>query len=176
MIREAYRKSGFVSNDPMSAKLQGQDDIIIDAPAGLLWSLIVDSKRLLDWGPPVTGVELIDPVDEPENVGSYRRVDAELNGKTGHFIERRIEQIEGKRMRFVMEDETFGLASLLKDVGSAMEVEALEPGKSRIIFSFYHTPKGIIGHIMNHLVILKQQRPNRLAALKSLKAYAESLT
>ena len=176
MINVKSRSVGFVTDDPMSAKLQGQDEIVINTPVEILWTLIADSTRLLDWGPPVKEVEVMGTTKQPEGVGSYRRVVAEFGGTTGYLIERRIEHIEGKRMRFVIEEETFGLSRIMKDTGSSLELEALGSNKTRVIFSFYHTPKGLFGHIMNRLIVLRQQRRNRLAALESLKAYAESLT
>lgn len=163
----------FFTDDPLGAPLQGQDDVIINAPLEQVWTLIADSTRLLDWGPPVVGVEVIGAT--PEGIGSYRRVDAEFSGKKGHFVERRIEHIEGKRMRFVIEEETFGLAKIMRDTGSSLEIESVGSGKTRVIFSFYHRPKGVLGHILNRLIVLRQQRRNRLLALDSLKAYAESL-
>ena len=36
-----------------AAKLQGQDEILVAAPIERLWSLIADSTRLSEWGPPV---------------------------------------------------------------------------------------------------------------------------
>jgi hypothetical protein len=76
----------FITDNPMSAPLQGQDSIIINASTETLWPLVVDSKRLEDWGPPVTSVEIMTNPGQPEKLGSYRRVDAELNGKAGYFI------------------------------------------------------------------------------------------
>jgi Polyketide cyclase / dehydrase and lipid transport len=157
----------------MIIQVQGQDEIIVNAPVEKIWSLISDSKRLLDWGPPVRGVQVMGTSGQPEGLGSYRRVDAEFNGQRGHFIERRIEHIEGKKMAVQIEEENFDIFRFLTDVGSSLELEAVEPNKTRVIFSFFHRPKGIVGHIMNRLIILRQQRRNRLAALKSLKDYAE---
>ena len=157
----------------MIIQVQGQDEVIVDAPVETLWPLISDSKRLLDWGPPVRGIEVMGPPDQPEGLGSYRRVDAEFNGQHGHFIERRIEHVEGKKMAVHIEKENFGIFRMITDVGSSPEIESVGPYKTRVIFSFFHRPKGIVGHIMNRLVILRQQRRNRLAALASLKEYAE---
>ena len=157
----------------MVIQVQGQDQIIVNAPVETMWPLISDSKRLLDWGPPVRGVEIMSPSDQPEGLGSYRRVDAEFDGQRGHFIEKRIEHIEGKKMAVHIEKETFGISRLITDVGSSLEIEPVGPNKTRVIFSFFHRPKGIVGHLMNRLIILRQQRRNRLAALDSLKRYAE---
>lgn len=157
----------------MIIQVQGQDETIVDAPVETIWPLISDSKRLLDWGPPVRGITVMGPLGQTEGLGSYRRVDAEFDGQRGYFIEKRIEHIEGKKMAVHIEEENFGIFRMITDVGSSLELEAVGPNKTRVIFSFFHRPKGVVGHIMNRLVILRQQRWNRLAALASLKQYAE---
>ncbi len=160
----------------MVVKVQGQDEIIVDAPVEKVWALISDSKRLLDWGPPVRGIEVMEQSDRPERLGSYRRVEAEFDGQRGHFIEKRIEHIEGKKIAVLIEEESFGLFRMITDAGSSLEIGSVGQNKTRVIFTFFHKPKGIIGHLMNRLIILRQQRRNRLAALASLKQYAEKLS
>jgi len=41
------------------SRLQGRDDIVVQAPARILWRLISDSHELPDWGPPVRSVEVM---------------------------------------------------------------------------------------------------------------------
>jgi hypothetical protein len=136
-----------------------------------LWPLISDSRQLVKWGPPVVGVEVL---DEPEGVGSRRKVYAKFGGKSGQFMERRIEHVEGRLMAFQIVEETFGLFRFLAQVGSVMEIEPLGPNCSRVVWSFFHEPQGLLGRVLNRLVILRQQRGNRLSALASRKAYAET--
>lgn len=155
-----------------TSQIQGQDAIIIEAPAERLWTLISNSMELCHWGPLVRGVKILTD-DEHEGLGTWRRVDAEFDGKQGHFVERRIEHIEGKKMAVLIEEETFGLFKLLSEVGSSLEIEPLDPHRTKVIFTFFHNTRGVLGYIMNGLVILRQQRRNRLAALASLKKYAE---
>lgn len=159
----------------MIIQIQGQDEIIVDVPVEKMWPLISGSKRLLDWGPPVRGVEIMQQPTKLEGLNSYRRVEAEFDGQRGHFIEKRIEHIEGKKIAVHIEEESFGLFRMITDVGSSLEIESAGPNKTRVIFSFFHRPKGIAGHVMNRLMILRQQRRNRLAALASLKRYAEKI-
>jgi hypothetical protein len=128
--------------------------------------------ELCNWGPPVRGVKILTN-DGHEGPGTWRRVDAEFDGKKGHFLERRIEHVEGRKIAVLIEEETFGLFRLLSEVGSSLELEPLGPHQTRVIFTFFHNTKGVTGYLMNRLVVLRQQRRNRLAALASLKKYAE---
>lgn len=58
---------------------------------------------------------------------------------------------------------------------ASLEIEAIDGQTTRVIFSFYHIPKGVLGYMVNKLIVLRQQRNSRLLALASLKNYAESL-
>jgi hypothetical protein len=158
----------------MTAKLQGQDEIIVEAPVERVWPLIADSTLLPDWGPPVRKVEVIGQSDQPEGLGSPRRVEAEFNGKMGYFVERRTQHVQGRKIAYLIEEENFGLFRAMTEPGFSIEIESAGPDKTRVIWSFFHNPKGLLGHILNVLVILRQQRRNRLAALASLKLHAEN--
>lgn len=138
-----------------------------------VWPLIADTRLLPKWGLPVKSVEVFGPADEPEAVGSRRRVDAKFGEREGHYYERRIAQETGKLMAFQIEEETFGLFRFLENVGSLIEIEPLQPDRTRVTWSFFHDAHGVLGRLMNRVVILRQQRGNRLRALASLKAYAE---
>src|SRR6266849_896526 len=46
-------------NAGTGSRLQGRDDIVVHAPARILWQLISDSHELPDWGPPVRSVEVM---------------------------------------------------------------------------------------------------------------------
>ncbi len=156
-------------------KVQGQDEIIINAPVSVVWPLIKDSKRLEDWGPPVQKIEVyLAPGQKEEGVGSKRKVYAKFNEKRkGWYQEIRTEQIEGRKITFLIFEDSFGMSKTLKDVGGAMEVVPEGTDKTRFIFTFYHRTKGFMGWLMNP-IIKADQRKNRLKALKSIKQYVET--
>jgi len=154
--------------------IQGQDEIIINAPISVVWPLIKDSKRLEDWGPPVQKIEVyLNQVQTEEGVGSRRKVYAKFTEKRqGWFQEIRTEQIEDRKITFLIYEDSFGMAKILKDVGGAMEVVPEGNDKTRFIFTLYHRTKGFMGWLMNPMIKMEQKK-NRLAALKSIKSYAE---
>ena len=161
------------SNMPdLPAPVQGTDSITIEKPAVELWPLIADSTQLTKWGPPVVSVEVL---DEPEQEGSRRTVEAKFGRKEGRFTERRIIHDEDDyAMAFVIEADTFGLGKMLTNIGSLMQLSPIDSGRTRLTWSFFHQPRGGLARVMNRLVILRQQRTNRLRALESFKAYAET--
>jgi uncharacterized protein YndB with AHSA1/START domain len=169
------------------AKFQGGDEITINAPIERVWQLIADSKMLEKWGPPVREVT---GIDLPERLDSHRIVVAEStpNGavitaeesakvqkkQIAHFHERRIEHVEGHKIGYCIEEEDIGIFKVITEVGYTTELESLGPNTTRVVWKFFHNPKGVFGHIMNRLFILSQQQKNRRGALESLKRYAET--
>lgn len=157
----------------MSGRLQGRDEITIAAPLAKIWSLVSDSTRLPEWGPPVRAVSIFGTAGAPEGVGTRRRVDAEFDGKPGHFVEVRTEHEEGRKISYLIEEETFGLFEVMSSPGFSLELEPVGTNATRVVFSFFHEPRGILGRLLNVLVIRRAQKKNRLAALASLRARGE---
>jgi uncharacterized protein YndB with AHSA1/START domain len=169
------------------AAAQGADAIVIRAPHALVWRLIADSTALARWGPPVRQVIV---GEKPEQLGSMRTIVAEMtrggaaitadrsatarDKKIARFVERRIEHVEGRRVGYRIEQDNMGLSRLITEVGFTMEIEALGSGETRLVWTFHHNPKGVLGTLMNRLFVRPQQRRNRLAALAALKRYAET--
>ena len=156
---------------PTGSAPQGRDTIDVDAPAGLLWDLIADSRELPSWGPPVKRVEVMGDKIEPERIGTPRKVEAQFGRKAGYFVEHRVEHVEGRMIAYVIDKDDFGLARFMAGPGFSLELEPLSSGKTRVAFSFFHDPRGI-GRLLNPVIKI-QQRRNRLAALASLKREAE---
>lgn len=156
------------------SRLQGRDDIVVHAPARILWKLISDSHELPSWGPPVKSVEVMTNAGDVERLGTARRVRAEFGGKSGYFLEHRVEHIDGRKIAYLIDEDSFGLSGLLSRMGFSLELEPKGDQATRVIFSFFHDPRGFKGRIMDPL-IRRQQRRNRLAALDSLKRRAEDV-
>jgi ligand-binding SRPBCC domain-containing protein len=165
---------------------QGADAIVIRAPHALVWRLIADSTALVRWGPPVRQVIVS---GQPEQLGSMRTVVAEMtrggtaitadrsatarDKKIARFVERRIEHVEGRKIGYRIEEDNMGLSRLITEVGLTMEIEPLGENETRLVWTFHHNPRGILGALMNRFFVRPQQRRNRLAALTALKRYAE---
>ena len=156
------------------SSLQGRDDILIHAPARILWQLISDSHELPSWGPPVKSVEVLTNAADAEKLGTARKVQAEFGQKSGYFLEHRVEHVDGRKIAYLIDEDNFGISRLLSRPGFSLELEPKGDQATRVTFSFFHDPRGVKGRIMNPLIKL-QQRRNRLAALGSLKRRAEEI-
>lgn len=107
-----------------------------------------------------------------EKLGSARKIQAEFGRKSGYFIEHRVEHVEGRKIGYLIDEDSFGLDRILLRMGFSLDLDPVGDQKTRVTFSFFHDPKGFKGLVMNPVIKL-QQRRNRLAALRSLKRYAE---
>ena len=155
-------------------KIQGQGEIIINAPVSAVWPLIRDSKRLEEWGPPVQKIEVYPNGNQSqEDVGSKRKVFAKFTEKRkGWYNEIRTEQIEGRKVTFLIYEDSFGMGKMLTDVGASMEILSEGTDKTKFIFTFYHRTKNLLGWLMNPM-IKADQKKSRLKALESIKSYVE---
>jgi hypothetical protein len=158
----------------LGSSLQGRDDIVVHAPAATLWDLIADSRLLPSWGPPVTSVEVMTDGGEPEGLGTARRVHARFGRRSGWFLEHRVAHVQGREIAYLIDEESFGLSRLVSRPGFSLELIPLGDERTRVIFSFFHDPRGLKGRLLNPL-LKRQQRRNRLAALASLKRRAEEI-
>lgn len=166
------RAEGAKENSATGSRLQGRDDIVIDASVQTLWSVISDSTELPNWGPPVRSVEIIGRDEGAEKLGSARKIQAVFGRKSGYFIEHRVEHLEGHKIGYLIDEDSFGMDRILLRMGFRLELDPSEGAATRVTFSFFHDTRGLKGRIMNPMVRLQQRRA-RLVALRSLKRYAE---
>jgi hypothetical protein len=161
-------------SEPMPSTLQGRDHILVDAGPEVLWRLIADSNELPNWGPPVIGVEILSGDGRDEGLGAVRKVHAQFGRRAGYFVEHRVEHVDGRKVAYLIDEDSFGLSRLLARPGFSLELDPSSTGGTRVTFSFFHDPRGLAGRALNPLIRLRQ-RCNRLVALKSLKRRAEDL-
>ena len=156
-------------------KVQGQDAILIQAPASMVWPMIRDSKTMESWGPPVEKVEVrLLPGQTLEGVGAERTVHAKFSEKRkGWYEEVRTEQVEHTSISFLITKDSFGMSKMLYDVGAKMELRPVSQEQTEFVFTFYHRPKNVLGWLMNPM-IKADQKKNRLKALDSIKSYIET--
>jgi hypothetical protein len=100
-----------------------------------------------------------------------RKVHADFRRKSGYFLEHRVEHLPGRKVAYLIDEDSFGLARVLSRPGFSLELRSHDDNATRVILSFLHDTKGM-GRILNPL-IKWQQRRNRMLALRSLKACAE---
>lgn len=115
---------------------------------------------------------MISNASDPERLGSARKVHAEFGRKSGYFLEHRVEHIEGRKIAYLIDEDSFGLDRVVSRPGFSLELDPEGDHATRVTFSFFHDSKGLKGRIMNPMIKF-QQRRNRLAALSSLKRCAE---
>lgn len=156
----------------MLGKMQGKDDVVVNAPVEHLWPLVSDSRYLSWWGPPMRWVQIHDLKGGIEAVDSRRTVHAEFKLRRGTFDEIRREYVPMSRVSWEILADTFGTLKVTRNTGAALELERVDERRTKVTFLFYHDAKGI-GRLLNGPVILPQMRRDRILALVSLKKYAE---
>lgn len=154
-----------------ASKLQGRNEIVIDAGADRIWEILEDSRSHLPHVLPiVNNVE----IDGKEYLGAVRRCDVNLAGRDGHTVERCIESVPNGRLSHAIEDDSFGFSRALSDFWFSFVLEPEGPHKTRVRIETHFEPHGLKGRVMSTLMMKRKFRHVREAALSNLKRLAEA--
>lgn len=155
----------------MESKLQGTSEIMIAAPPEAVWEILEDSRANLPrlW-PKVKSCE----IEGKERVGAVRRCSVEFMGKSGHTVERCIENVPNRKLAHSIEEDSFGFSRVLSDFWFVFALEPTEAGGTQVRVESHFEPKGLRGRIMSVLMIKRKFREVRETALANLKRLAEA--
>ncbi len=82
---------------------------------------------------------------DAEKLGTARKVQAEFGQKSGYFLEHRVEHVEGRKIAYLIDEDNFGISRLLSRPGFSLELDPQGDEATRVIFSFFHDPRGFKG-------------------------------
>jgi uncharacterized protein YndB with AHSA1/START domain len=154
----------------MKGNSQGADELLIDAPAARVWSILEDTSLLPQWVPPV--LELLEH-DAREGVGSVRRCGVAFGSKRGYIVERCVEAVPERRLAHVVEDDSLGFGRYFADYGFALELEPRGDGGTLASCTSYYKPRGLVSRVLNALLMRRRFSATRQEILGGLKELAE---
>ena len=110
----------------MDGEKQVERNVIIYATPDAVWAVLADSRLLPRWAPIVDEVTAC--AAGGEAIGAVRHCTARLAGRAGGMVERCVELLPGRRIAYVVDEESFGMRRMFDDYGFALD---LEPGPER---------------------------------------------
>lgn len=155
----------------MLGKLQIEETIEIYKPAAMVFAIIDDTSHLQHWAPAVDKVTQWD--ERGEHVGSVRKCEASLGGKTGTMVEKVLAREEGNALTYGVIEESFGMTRILNDYGFVLSVLPSANGSTTATIKTYYTPKNVFVRIMNSTMMRRQFRLVVRQLLLGLKRYCE---
>ena len=139
-------------------------EIVIQAPAEKVWKILADLESVQHYNPTVKTAKYIS--SNREGIGASR--ECELKPK-GIAKERIIEWVPGKAMTV----ELFESDWPVKDMQWRTEVTALG-NQTRVSQLLQYRPKGLLGGVMNFLIMKRMINGSVSKVFQGLKSYSES--
>jgi uncharacterized protein YndB with AHSA1/START domain len=152
-------------------KTQVQCEMAITAPVHKVWDIVQDSMLLPRWMPNVDHTEIT--TEQSKSVGEVRQCVVSLAGRSGQLVEQCVAFDPLERIAFKVKQDSFGFARIIADLGYAMFLEPNDAGNTHVRLEYYYREKGLIGRVLNKLMIKPQWHPLCLQMLDGLKQFAE---
>ncbi|HJU75644.1 MAG TPA: SRPBCC family protein [Gemmatimonadaceae bacterium] len=153
----------------MTTVLQGADEIIVAAPARMVWAILEDGSRLVEWMPLVMRTDA-----GREVAGAVRHCHVSFAGRSGDVVERCVEFTPHQRIMWRMESETLGFSRHFADFGFGFIIEPQRGDVTRVRTETYYRPRGIVASMLNRMMLRRKYRAVRRMALAGLKRLAEA--
>ena len=150
------------------SKLQAHNEAVINAPISNVWAIITDIKLLDKINPGV-----ITATGRMDKQGETRTCEMDNRGKRGTMTEKLVELVHEKKTVWVIENDTMGMAKMLKDPKFCFYLEKLGDNKTKIINESYYEPANLMVRIMNALMMKKKMGEIQSQILSNIKTIAE---
>ena len=150
------------------SKLQAHNEAIINAPISNVWAIITDINLLDKVNPGV-----IKATGRMDKQGETRTCEMDNRGKRGTMTEKLVELVHEKKTVWAIENDTMGMAKMLKDPRFCFYLEKLGDNKTKIINESYYEPANLMVRIMNALMMKKKMGEIQGQILFNIKTIAE---
>jgi hypothetical protein len=110
---------------------------------------------------------------QSQAVGEIRQCEVSLSGRSRQLVEQCVEFEPLQKISFKVQRDSFGFSRLISDLSYAMILETSVPHHTQVRLEYYYQAKGLMGRVVNALMIKPQWNPLCLAMLDGLKQFAE---
>lgn len=149
---------------------QGESSVVIDTGPAAIWTVLSDSSLLSDWVPAVTSVLDYAPCEQP---GASRRCSVLLAGREGFMVERCVEAVPERRLRYVVDDDSFGFGRMLDDYSFTLELTPDGASRTTVTLRSFYAPRGRFARVLNALVLKRRFARVREEILAGLSRFME---
>ena len=144
----------------------------MEVPVEVVYELFMDNKALPDWAPVVDAV-LSEVGGDESGVGCTRTCAVTMGGRSGTMVERCVEAVANSRATFVVVDDSFGFARLLRNYSFTAHFASGPGGKTLVRIETFYTPANPIAVVLNRLILRRRFRAVVDSLLAGLRASAE---
>ena len=155
----------------MRGIFQGENEILINAPADKVWEILRNSSLMPEWLSMVRSLNITS--ENKSEVGEVRECKVMFGKKPGEIVERCIEFIPQQKISYVVDKDSFGFTRMFSDYGFSYLLEERTNDKTLCRMRLYYVPKGLFNKIMNSLMMKRKFSETRQKILSGLKSYIE---
>lgn len=150
------------------SKLQAHNEAIIKAPISAVWSIITDISLLHKINPGV-----ITATGRMDTLGATRTCEMENGGRKGTMTEKLAELVHEQKTVWVIENDSMGMAKMLRDPRFCFYLEKIDDGTTKITNESYYEPANLMVSMMNSLMMKRKMGQIQEKILSNIKAIAE---
>ena len=90
------------------------------------------------------------------------------------MVERCVELVPGRRIAYVVAEESFGMRRMFDDYGFALDLEPAPAGRTRVTLQTHYTPRNPFYALMNAAVMRRRFASACEQLLDGLKSFTEA--
>lgn len=151
------------------SKLQARNEIVINASANKVWAVITDISLLPKINPGVVSVKGV-----MNKQGETRTCEMDNKGKKGTMTERLIEFVPEEKTVWTIEEDTMGMKKMLSGTRFCFYLEKQGDIETKLINESYYLPNGLMGKIMNALMMKSMMGKIQSKILSNVKTLSEN--
>lgn len=150
------------------SKLQARNEMIVNAPVAIIWTIITDINMLHKINPGV-----IKATGRMDKQGETRTCEMDNKGRKGTMIEKLIELVPEQKTVWAIEHDSMGMSKMLKNTRFCFYLENIGNNKTKIINESYYEPATFMGKVLNALMMKKMMGKIQSQILSNIKSIAE---
>lgn len=151
------------------AKLQARDEMVINAPVEILWTLITDINYL-----PKINPGLISATGTMDTLHATRQCVVMNRGKQGNITEKLIELVPRERTVWTIVSDDMGFGKMLKEIRFCIHLEKIGDRQTKVINETWYQPANFMARVMNVLMMKKMIAKAQAQILVNLKKLSEN--
>ncbi len=148
------------------AEVRIEDEILVNAPARQVWTAIKDPAAHAAWHPFVTRI------GGEHRLGAIRRCSVIVGKKTGETKERCIEDDEGRRITWAVEEDSTGFSRMVSDRRAGFGLREHD-GRTIVTAQSAFEPRNVLVRALGRIIRHKFHRTQQ-AILAGLKRAVKS--
>jgi uncharacterized protein YndB with AHSA1/START domain len=150
------------------SQLQARNEILINASASKVWSVITDINLLPKINPGVIAAK-----GTMDKQGELRT--CEMNSKRGKgtMTERLVEVVPEQKTVWTIEEDSMGMKKMLRDTRFCFYLEKQGDNQTKLINESYYSPVGLIAKLMNAFMMKSMMGKIQTKILHNVKEHSE---